>query len=115
MRKHTNWTEYDEGYSVGTSGEGDGAIVRDEEHESGARITLEEESSLAEFAVTCNIYGWMFHTRLFNEENEAHGAFDEMKAELGEILESMPPEDGADEEAQENFAEELAMFVEKYP
>lgn len=115
MKKHTNWIEYDEGFSVGTSGESDGAIIRDEEYQASARLTLEEESSLAEFAVTCNIYGWMFHTRLFNEENEAHAAFDEMKDELEEILEAMSSEDDADEEAEENFAEELAIFVEKYP
>lgn len=111
----TNWTEYDDGFSVGTSGDGGGAIVRDEEHKHGARITLEEESSLAEFAVTCAVYGWMFHTRLFDVETEANEAFDEMRAELEEILETAPPDDAASEDERENFAEELALFVEKYP
>ena len=111
MRREANWADYDDGYSIGTSGDGGGAIVRDEEHKHGARITLEEESSLAEFAVTCGVYGWMFHTRLFSDETEANEAFDEMKAELDEILESTPPDDDASEEEQENFAEELAMFV----
>jgi hypothetical protein len=114
-RIETNWYDYDEGYSIGTSGEGGGAIVRDEEHKSGARITLEEESSPAEFAIICGVYGWMFHTRYFADENEAHEAFDEMKAELDEILENVPPEEHANEEEQEDFAEELAMFIEKFP
>ena len=115
MKKHTNWTEYDEGHSIGTSGESDGAIIRDDEHKSGARITLEEESSLAEFVINCNIYGWMFHTRLLNDETEAQAAFDEMKDELDEILETLPLEAGGSEEEQENFAEELAAFVERFP
>ncbi len=115
MKRATNWSDYDEGYSIGTSGEGDGAIVRDEEHESGARITLEEESSAAEFTMTCSVYGWMFHARLFSNEDEAHLAFDEMKDELDEILESKPSDDDANEEDRENFAEELAMFIERFP
>ncbi len=110
-----SWYDYDEGCSVGTSGAGGGVIVRDEEHKSGARITLEEESSLAEYAVTCGVYGWLFHTCLFSEETVAQEAFDEMKAELGEILESMLPDENASEEDQEDFAQELAMFVEKFP
>ncbi len=115
MRRATNWTDYDEGYSIGTSGEGGGAIVRDEEHKSGARLTLEEESSLAEFAINCAVYGWLFHTRLFNDENEANAAFDEMKAELDEILEAMPPDENADEAEQEDFAEALAEYTERFP
>ena len=51
MSNETNWYDYDEGYSVGTVGASGGAIVRDEEHESGARITLEEESNFAPFAI----------------------------------------------------------------
>ena len=111
----TNWTEYDDGFSIGTSGEIGGAIVRDEEHAAGARITLEEESGAADFALTCLVYDWMFHTRYFSEETEAENAFDEMKGELDEILAAKPSEEGADEEEQEDFAEQLADFVERYP
>lgn len=116
MRKknQTNWTEYDEGYTIGTSGADGGAIVRDEEHETGARLTLEEEGSSAPFTLTCGIYGWLSHTRFFEEEIEADEAFDEMKDELEEILETMPDERAAEEE-REDFAEELAAFIEKYP
>ena len=109
-----NWANYDEGFSLGTSGTDGGAIVRDEEHQSGARMTLEEEGSSAPYTLTCGIYGWMFHTRFFTNENEAHEAFDEMQEELEEILEAMPNE-RAGEEEQEDFAEELAAFIEKYP
>jgi hypothetical protein len=115
MNREKNWYDYDDGYSIGTSGAGGGAIVRDEEHKRGARITLEEESSLAEFAITCGVYGWMFHTRFFGEEEKAFDAFDEMKTELGKVLESMPDEADPGEEAEGDFAEELEMFVEKFP
>ncbi|MDQ2746593.1 MAG: hypothetical protein M3T96_04975 [Acidobacteriota bacterium] len=117
MRKHNknNWSEYDEGFSVGTSGDGGGAIVRDEDHKNGARITMEEENGLAEFVITCGVYGWMFHTRLFDGRAEADEAFDEMREELGEILEAKPSEESAGEEEQEDFAEELVMFIERFP
>ncbi len=115
MSSKKSWYNYDEGYSIGTVGADDGAIVRDEEHHSGARMTLEEETPFAPFSITCGVYGWMFHTRFFNDETEADEAFDEMRNELDRILESMPSDADAGEETAEDFAEELAMFVEMFP
>ncbi len=115
MNRENNWYEYDDGYSVGTVGSSDGAIVRDEEHKSGARITLEEENSFADFAITCGVFGWMFHTRFFGDEDEANEAFDEMKAELDKVLEALPSEEAADEDDREEFTEKLEMFVEMSP
>jgi hypothetical protein len=115
MSIETNWSDYDEGYSVGTVGANGGAIVRDEEHESGARITLEEESSFAPFAVTCGIYGWMFHTRYFADETEASNEYDRMKDDLSEILAKIAAEEDQDEETQNKIVEEIELFVEKYP
>ena len=115
MNREKNWYDYDDGYSIGTVGADGGAIVRDEEHKRGARITLEEESSFAEFAVTCGVYGWMFHTRFFGDEAEANDAFDEMKVELDKVLEVLPTEENAAEDEQEEFTEKLEMFVEMFP
>jgi len=116
MSIETNWYDYDEGYSVGTVGSSGGAIVRDEEHKSGARITLEEESSFAPFAVTCGIYGRMFHTRYFSDESEANDDYVRMKNELDEILESIQAaEEDQDEEVENEITEKIEMFVEKYP
>ena len=116
MSIETNWSNYDDGYSIGTVGAGDGAIVRDEEHESGARITLEEESGSAPFAVTCAIYGWMFHTRYFSDESEAGDEYERMKNELNEILESIPGgEENLDEEAENEIWERIERFVEEHP
>lgn len=115
MRKETNWREYDEGFSIGTSGVDVGVIVRDEEHAAGARITLEEDGSFAPFSIACNVYGWMFHTRYFSDEAEAGDEFEQMKVDLNQILQSMPDEADADEDALAAVAEEINEFVEKYP
>ncbi len=111
----TNWYDFDEGYSIGTSGHDGGLIVRDEEHQSGARMTLEEDGSFAPFSITCGIYGWMFHTRYFSEEAEAAEEFELMKNDLDEILESFSSEDDADEDTLNAISEEISEFVEKYP
>lgn len=115
MRKETNWHDYDAGFSIGTVGSDGGAIVRDEEHPSGARITLEEESSSAPFSVACGIYGWMLHTRYFSDEAEAQDEYDRMKDELEEILEAIPTEEDLDEEAESEIAGMIEEFAEKYP
>lgn len=111
----SNWYDYDEGFSIGTVGADGGAIVRDEEHETGARITLEEEGSSASFVVTCGIYGWMFHTRYFPSETEAAENFEMMRDDLEKILESLPAEDESDEETRGEFSAELESFVERFP
>lgn len=115
MKNETNWQDYDAGYSIGTVGSDGGAIVRDEEHRSGARITLEEESGSAPFSVTCAVYGWMFHTRYFSDETEAGDEYDRMKDELEEILEAIPADEDLDEDAENEIAEMLEQFAEKYP
>jgi hypothetical protein len=116
MSIETNWSDYDDGYSVGTVGADGGAIVRDEEHESGARITLEEEGGSAPFTVTCGIYGWMQHARYFSDASEANDEYDRMKDELDEILESVPTgEENLDEETENEILEKIELFVEKYP
>lgn len=115
MSEDINWHEFDAGFSIGTSGSDVGIIVRDEEHTDGARITLEEDGSFAPFSITCNIYGWMFHTRYFSDEDEAIREFDRMKIDLDEILQTIPAADDADENALAAAAEELTRFVEKHP
>jgi len=115
MIKETIWYDFDEGYSIGTSGPDGGLIVRDEEHQSGARMTIEEDGSFAPFSITCGIYGWMFHTRYFPTESEAVEGFELMKIDLDEILKLFSTEDEADEDTFNAVAEEISEFVEKYP
>src|SRR5262249_53589230 len=65
------WGPFDGGATVGQRGSEDGAIVRDDEHDLGARITLERGCAHCPVAVTCGIYGWFFHTRFLGSEAEA--------------------------------------------
>ena len=113
MKREMNWFQYDEGFSIGTSGADVGVITRDEEHAAGARLTMEEEGSFAPFSITCNIYGWMFHTRYFSDEAEANDEFERMKTDLDQILETISGADGADDEAL--AAEQISEFVENNP
>ncbi len=115
MNKETNWYDFDDGFSIGTSGSEDGLIVRDEEHRDGARMTLEEDGSFSPFSVTCGIYGWTVHTRYFSSKSEADEEFGKMKIDLNKILDLISEIDERDEDALAAVAEEISEFVEKYP
>jgi len=53
------WRRFEAGSTVGLKGTEDGVILRDEDHDAGARITLDRECTHGvSFAVTCGIYGW---------------------------------------------------------
>jgi uncharacterized membrane protein YhaH (DUF805 family) len=67
-----------------------GAVLLDDEHQDGARITLEAGTRIAPFAITCGIYVWMMHTRYFRLEDEARKAFHAMKRDLGDIIDAIP-------------------------
>ena len=83
----TSWYQFDDGTSLGRKGSEDGTIMRDEEHSLGARITLERDGTIAPFAITCGIYGWMMHTRFFSLETEACSQYDLMRSAMSELLE----------------------------
>jgi hypothetical protein len=80
----------------GTEG---GVILLDEEHDLGARITLELLEGRAN-AITCGIYQWMMHTRFFASEPEARLAYDAMKIDLDAILQRIPLKSDADLESK---------------
>ena len=115
MKSEKNWYDYDEGYSIGTSGTDGGIIVRDEEYNFAARITIEEEGSFAPFSIICTIYGLMSHTRFFSDESEADEEFDRMKFDLEKILSLLPADGDADEDALDEISDEISEFVERFP
>src|SRR5947208_487532 len=92
------WQPFDNGRTVGHTGSEDGTIVYDDEHDRGARITLERNCGNVPVAVTCGIYGWFFHTRFLNSEAEAQ--FDQMKSGLAAILEIIPHVGDSDGDAK---------------
>jgi hypothetical protein len=97
---------FDDGRALGTAGSESGTIARDEEHDGGARITLERDAASAPFAITCGIYGCMAHTRFFSNEVEAVTAFEEMKHGLERILRS--------ETEGDDISDSIADFVARF-
>lgn len=78
---------------VGQTGSEDGTIRRDEVHPDGARITIEERTRVAPFAITCGIYGWMAHTCYASSMEDAERLCGDMKWALEGILEIIPMTD----------------------
>ena len=110
------WSPYKSGSSLGQRGSENGVILRDEEHEEGSRITLERDGSTAPFAITCGIYGWMFHTRFFGSEAEAESEYERMKVDLAEILSVIPYNDDPEkEEKMDRVIELINELVERFP
>jgi hypothetical protein len=110
--EESSWYPFDNGATLGQKGSESGVIVRDEEHPSEARITLERDAPAAPFAITCGIYGCMLHTRFFSLESEASLQYDEMKAALSALL-AAEKEGGP--EGSNSFLDGVAKFVEAYP
>lgn len=111
-----SWYSFDNGKSVGQRGSERGIIIRDEEHGSGARITLERDGHTAPLSITCGIYGWMVHTRFFGTESEAQGEFEAMRAELSKIISTIPQ--AADPEADSKsrlVSACISDFVGRFP
>ena len=93
-----------------------GIIVADEEHELGARITLERDASTAPYAVTCGIYGWMVHTRYFSDCDVAQREYEAMKGGLSQILSLIPlTTDPALQSKIELVSKAIAEFIDRYP
>jgi hypothetical protein len=106
------WYPFDNGATLGHEGSEQGIILRDEEHPSEARITLERDGSIAPFVITCGIYGCMMHTRFFTLEAGASSQYDQMKTALSDLL--VAAYDGS-QEKRRLFLDAVAAFVERFP
>jgi hypothetical protein len=105
----SSWLEYDDGRSIGSVGAEGGVILRDEEHESGARVTLKRGSSY--ISVSCNVYGWMDHTRFFGSLTEAQREYLLMKPSLANMVENILAAGKSDLKMWEAIAD----FVRRFP
>jgi hypothetical protein len=110
-----DWAPLDNGATLGTRGSEGGTVDRDEEHPHGARITLEHGCTHAPLAITCGIYGWMFHTRFFGSPEEANREYDSMKSALQEILAGIPIEAEATRERMSGVSTAIEAFVKHFP
>ena len=109
------WVPFDEGRSIGREGSEDGLVMRDEAYGSRARLTLENETFPAPYAITCGIYGWMMHTRYFASLDEAQAAFSDMKPDIERILTLITTETLDDDTRFVLVAGELKEFIARYP
>jgi hypothetical protein len=109
------WRPFGDGATIGHRGSEDGVILCDEEHNAGARITLERDCSHGvPFAITCGIYGWFFHTRRLGTKPEAE--FATMQVELAAILEMIPrTDDPAADSKMAAVSEAISDFVSRFP
>jgi hypothetical protein len=108
------WHAFQNGETIGKAGSEGGQIVADEEHDDGARITL-EKCDRPPAAITCGIYGFMLHTRYFSSVAEAQPEYEEMKLELGRILKNFADESVDAEQANHNLFAAVEQFVERFP
>jgi hypothetical protein len=111
----SSWHAFDQGQSIGTSGSEGGVILRDEEHDAGARITLERDTRVAPSAITCGLYGWFFHTCFFGSPAEAGKTCDEMKIEMQKIIDLISDVVDGKEGAEGRVYGSISEFVERFP
>ncbi|MGB8029616.1 MAG: hypothetical protein WCF30_08110 [Terracidiphilus sp.] len=110
----SSWRPFEDSATLGFPGSEEGIVVRDEEHFLGARITLERATSVAPFAITCGIYGWMMHTCFLGSEAEAESQYDLMKDSLSALLEAA--EQTADVDGgRQVLMDGIEKFVGEYP
>jgi hypothetical protein len=86
-----------------------GVILRDEEHASGARVTLKRGSSYV--SISCNVYGWLDHTRFFTSVTDAQREYVLMKPSLTHMVENIL----AAGESDLKMWEAIAEFVRRFP
>lgn len=111
-----SWRKFDNDKTVGQEGSEGGKIPLNEEHELGARITLEKVGSFLKrhFAITCGIYGWIMHTHFISSNNEALKNFEVMKGELGRILNLVPTIEKASDDNMSCVTDEISKFVNEF-
>jgi hypothetical protein len=105
----SRWSAYKIGQSVGSAGADSDMILRDEEHASGARITLKRVGSY--ISITCDVYGWINHTRFFESAPEAQREYALMKSSLGNIVENVLSAD----QNKLKIWEAITEFVRRFP
>jgi hypothetical protein len=109
------WLPFEQGSTIGARGSEEGTILLDEEHDLGARITLERECRKIPFAITCGIYGWMVHTTYASSRDEADALVLGIRADLERILALIPMNFDPDVESRSrNVSLALSQFVGKY-
>ena len=82
----TNWSQFENGKSLGQKGSENGIIIFDIEQTLGARITIEADCDKIPFAITLGIYGILFHTEYLGLEKEVEEYVERKIIEINDIL-----------------------------
>lgn len=104
-----NWSAYNHGHSIGIKSAEGGLILYDEEHASGARITLRRGNVYT--SISLNIYGWMDHTRFFTTDIDAQREYRSMRSAVDELLEVI----NTDGIRDIKIWEAISDFVRRFP
>ena len=91
--------------TLGTVGSENGKILADEEYEESCRITLERCDRY--YAITCGVYGDMFHTAFADEAN-CWEKYNAMRHALENFIDRM--EDMSDDERSDFYG----IFTDTY-
>lgn len=110
----SGWIPFEDGKTIGIKGAEGGTVIADEQHDGGARITLEARCLRAPYAITCTVYGWAYHTRFLADEATAKQSYADMKAGLEAIVALLPPADGDETPDAERMEQAVEDFVERY-
>ncbi|NJN79238.1 MAG: hypothetical protein HC797_01490 [Anaerolineales bacterium] len=102
-----NWSSFNFGKTIGAINDG-GMILFDEEHDTGARITLKRSKSYV--SVSLNIYGWMDHTRFFNADADAQREYRAMRSSITTVLNLIN-----NDESDIKVWEAISEFVRRFP
>lgn len=82
-----DWSDFENGKTIGTKGSESGTIIQDIENSNGARVTLEKECGNIPFAITLGIYGLMFHTHFESDKNKATDYVERKKNLINKVFE----------------------------
>ena len=80
------WKQVNNGSTINTVGSENGVIIKDEEFDLSARITIERNGETAPFSITCGIYGLFAHTAFSGNKVDAVKKYEEMKNEIQTFL-----------------------------
>lgn len=109
-----NWLSYEDGATLGLTGAEGGAIIADEEHPAGARITLERDCLRVPYAITLVIYDWTYVTRYIADLPLAEHEYAQIKTSLDtDVFPYMLSAQGGDDDV-DTIAEAISRFVEQY-
>ncbi len=111
----SDWLPFEEGKTIGIRGTEGGTVIADEQHDGGARITLEENCLRAPYAITCVIYGWAYHTRFLADQPTARKSYDDMKVGLEGIVKLLGQTDLDVTIEVEPIEQAVEDFVAKFP